>query len=90
LCAGVPILSSLQGETEALLSSNGCGLTYNAGDVESFLEKLFILINDENLRKKMGSNGASLFRSCYSTDKVYARMVNFLEGLAQSYVADLK
>ena len=90
LCAGVPVLSSLQGETEALLSRNRCGLTYNAGDTEDFLEKLFILINDNNLRKNMSTNSESLFRSCYSTDKVYARMVNFLESLAQSYVADLK
>ena len=90
LCAGLPILSSLKGETEALLNNNRCGLTYNAVDTEDFLEKLFILINNKDLRKKMSSNSASLFRSCYSTDKVYARMVNFLEGLAQSYVADLK
>jgi len=90
LCAGVPILSSLQGETEALLSSNRCGLTYNAIDTEDFLDNLFILINDKDLRKKMSSNSASLFRRCYSTDKVYACMVNFLEGLAQSYVDDLK
>jgi glycosyltransferase involved in cell wall biosynthesis len=90
LCAGVPILSSLKGETETLLSSNGCGLTYNASDTEDFLEKLFILINDNDLREKMGSNSVSLFRSCFSIDEVYARMVNFLEGLAQSYVVDLK
>ena len=90
LCAGVPILSSLKGETEALLNNNRCGLTYNAVDTEDFLKKLFILINDQDLRKKMSSNSAYLFRSCYSTDKVYACMVNFLEGLTQSYVADLK
>lgn len=90
LCAGVPILSSLKGETETLLNSNGCGLTYNGSDTEDFLEKLFILINDNDLRKKMGSNSVSLFRSCFSTDEVYAHMVNFLEGLTQSYAADLK
>jgi len=90
LCAGVPILSSLHGESEALLTNYRCGLTYNASNTKDFLEKLFILINDKDLRKKMGSNSAYLFKSCYSTDEVYARMVNFLEGLAQSYVADLK
>ena len=90
LCAGVPILSSLKGETEVLLSSNRCGLTYNASDTEDFLEKLFILVNDNDLRKKMRSNSESLFRSHYSTDEIYARMINFLEGLAQSYVVDLK
>jgi len=90
LCAGVPILSSLQGETEALLSSNRCGLTYNAVDTEDFLEKLFILINDRDLRKEMSLNSASLFRSCYSIDKIYVCMVNFLEGLTRSYVANLK
>lgn len=90
LCAGVPILSSLKGETELLLSSNRCGLTYNASDTEDFLEKLFILVNDNDLRKKMSSNSESLFRSRYSTDEVYARMINFLEGLAQSYAVDLK
>jgi len=89
-CAGVPVLSSLKGETEALLNYNGCGFTYKTDDVESFLDKLFILINNKDLRKKMSSNSASLFINCYSTDKVYAFMVNFLEGLAQSYVANLK
>jgi len=90
LCTGVPVLSNLKGETEALLSSNGCGLTYNAVDAEDFLEKLFILINNKDLRKKMSSNSASLFRNCFSTDEVYTRMVNFLKELAQSYVADFK
>jgi len=84
LCAGVPILSSLKGETETLLSSNRCGLTYNANDTEDFLEKFFILINDEELRKKMGSNSTFLFKSHYSIGKVYAHMVNFLEGIAKS------
>ena len=83
LCAGVPILSSLKGETETLLTSSGCGLTYNASDTKDFLEKLFILINDNDLRKKMSSNSVSLFRSCFSADEVYARMINFLEGLTQ-------
>jgi len=90
LCAGVPILSSLKGETETLLSSNGCGLTYNASDTGDFLEKLFILINDNDLMEKMSSSSVSLFRSCFSTDEVYACMVNFLEGLTRSYTADLK
>ena len=90
MCAGVPILSSLKGETGALLTNNRCGLIYNTVDTEDFLEKLFILINDKDLRKKMSSNSANLFRNCYSIDKVYTCMVNFLEGIAQSYVADLK
>src|SRR5438309_1651100 len=36
LSAGVPILSSLRGEAEALLAGAGCGVTYSARDPGSF------------------------------------------------------
>ena len=85
LSAGIPVLSSLTGETEALLSSNKCGLTYVAGEVKSFLDALFILTNDEALRKKMGLNGLSLFETNFSAERVYSKMVDFLVGLARGH-----
>ena len=53
MCAGIPILSSLTGESEELLRLNQCGLIFEAGDVNSFLDKLLVLINNEELRRSM-------------------------------------
>ena len=43
LAAGLPVISSLRGETERLLSEDTCGITYLAADAASFGEALFAL-----------------------------------------------
>lgn len=79
LCAGIPVLSSLKGETESLLKDNNCGLTYEAGNSISFINALSILTSNKTIRKEMGSNGLRLFENNYSADIIYSQMIRFLE-----------
>jgi glycosyltransferase involved in cell wall biosynthesis len=82
LSAGLPVLSSLSGETEALLARQACGLTYRAGDPDSFMEALLPLLDDRGRRETMGRNAEALFTSTFSAEKVYSRMAGFLIDLA--------
>jgi len=83
----VPHYINMFTEEQKLVLAVQLGIT---GDAEDFLEKFFILINDNNLWKKMSSNSAFLFRGCFSVDKVYGHIINFLEILDQLYIAVLK
>ena len=78
MAAGLPILSSLRGETESLLEKHFCGLSYEAGDCHSFLQALLRLARDTDLRKRMGRNGKELFEEQFSTERVYADMMDYL------------
>ena len=78
MSAGLPILSSLRGETESLLEEHFCGLSYDAGDWQGFLQALLRLARNTNLRKRMGRNGKELFEERFSTERVYSDMMDYL------------
>ncbi len=82
MCGGLPILSSLRGETEELLYSTACGLSYQPGNVESFIETLLTLKNDSKLVKQMSLNSLALFKERFTSDKIYGRMANYLSEVA--------
>ena len=58
LSAGVPVISSLQGENERLIERYRCGLTYKPGDALSCLEKIRVLADNDEMRRSMGPSGA--------------------------------
>ncbi len=79
LGAGLPVLSALSGETEALLSTHECGLTYTPGDTDSFLKALLTLLDNASLSNQMGRNAASLFTGHYTAEKINAEIIRHLE-----------
>jgi len=81
LSAGVPILSSLRGESEALLAGAACGRTYAAGDPASFAAALESLLADPEQRRAMGRRALSKFERDFRADAVYAALVRYLEGI---------
>jgi len=85
ISAGLPVVSSLRGENEALLREHGCGVTYAAGDTADFLAKLQPLIENPTLRVEMGHRAQRLFEEHYSTEKVYGSLASHLECVAERY-----
>lgn len=84
MSAGLPVLSSLRGEAETLLRQYGCGLSYQAGDRRSFLDALRTLLDQRERRAQMGQNGRRLFDEQFSTDRVYAGLVDYLLKIARA------
>lgn len=80
MSAGMPILSSLQGETADLLTKHSMGLTYQADNTKSLLTQLRLLCDSLELRKQMGQNGLRLFELEFDSAKVYANLVEYLEN----------
>lgn len=80
MSGGIPILSSLKGETKEVIERNLIGLSYDADDMESLLEQLQILADDTELRKQMGQNSLRVFKKEYASDIVYCKLVEYLEN----------
>ncbi len=84
MAAGLPVLSSLAGETAQLLEHNECGFTYVPDRPEDFIAKL-LLLKDAKRRRQLGENAARAFQNNFSADDVYANMITYLERIAASH-----
>ena len=68
LAGGLPIFTSLSGETKKLLKSEQCGFSYNSINLEKYL----IQILDPNLLSQMKYNAKSKFEESFSEKNVYS------------------
>ena len=79
---GLPVLSSLKGQTQDLLAQNACGITYAEGDPDSLAAELLRLRSDAGLRARMGLHARLLFETRYTAQHVYGDMIDHLAALA--------
>jgi len=84
LSAGLPILSSLGGETKSLLIKEGVGLTYKAGNAEDFSKKLITYIENKKLMDKTSERCLALYESRYSSQKVYGELCHYLQTIGRN------
>ena len=78
----LPVLSSLTGELSDILVDYQCGLTYKAGDAQSFLRALDDLCEDPRRMQAMGANARRLYEERFSAERVYPAMIDHLEKVA--------
>ncbi|HKA45817.1 MAG TPA: glycosyltransferase family 4 protein [Burkholderiales bacterium] len=83
LSAGLPIVSSLEGEVRTLLSQYNCGLTYESAT--GLVEALCRLYDDAPLRSTLAGNAKVVFREKFVADKVYGSLSEHLEALSARY-----
>lgn len=88
MAAGLPLLSSLRGELEDLIRNEQIGLQYRARDVNSLVEKIKWLAANPEAGQVMGQRARVLFDERFCSDVIYPHLVNYLEGIAQSYPRD--
>jgi glycosyltransferase involved in cell wall biosynthesis len=79
---GLPVLSSLSGELEALIRDERIGLHYQAGAPESLTQVIRWLASHAYEREQMGLRARKLFDTRFSPSVVYERFVRHLEGVA--------
>ena len=82
LSAGLPIVSSLQGELAKLLADNDCGLTYQNGSADDLVRMLADCYDHPAKTALMAENAAHLLRERFVAETVYGQMSDFLCDLA--------
>ncbi|MFZ2486573.1 MAG: glycosyltransferase family 4 protein [Anaerolineae bacterium] len=81
MAAGLPLLSSLPGELEALITKYNIGLQYRAGDAQSLAEKIVWLAEHPSEREAMGQRSRALFEERFRADLIYPMLAVHLENV---------
>jgi glycosyltransferase involved in cell wall biosynthesis len=85
LSAGLPIISSLKGVLENLLSNYNCGVTYENSDVDNLVSVLINLYDHPDQLEIMSKNAYALYKDKFIAEKVYDDMINYLELVVKNY-----
>lgn len=83
LAAGVAILNTLPGECAALVSDNGCGLNYQAGDADSLFGAIKRIVDHPEERWAMGAAARKLAETRFDRRIISRTYVEFLERVAR-------
>jgi glycosyltransferase involved in cell wall biosynthesis len=79
MAAGLPLLSSLKGELEQLISQYHIGCQYDASNASSLADKMIYMFEKRDEARVMGENAFALFKSKYEATLVYDNFVSHLE-----------
>jgi glycosyltransferase involved in cell wall biosynthesis len=82
MASGIPILSSLTGELEAMIKRESIGLHYDADDFHDLYEKIqWFLMHPEKVHF-FGQKAKALIKDKYNADKIYSLFVDHLCSIA--------
>ncbi len=83
MAAGLPTVSSLPGELQALLAEHAVGRQYQSGDPGTLAGALCWLADHPEERLAMGRRAEALFRERFSTPVIYPALARHLREVAQ-------
>ena len=81
---GLPIITTLTGEVEKLVESEGVGFACNTNTGRSMYEVMKLLLDDPDLLETMSKRALELYDSKFSCDIVYDNLVNSIENLVKN------
>jgi glycosyltransferase involved in cell wall biosynthesis len=84
MSAGLPILSSLEGELENILRRESIGLQYRGGNSNDLKQKIDWFLSHPDETKAMGLRAKALFENKYRTDLVYTEFAQYLSMISKS------
>jgi glycosyltransferase involved in cell wall biosynthesis len=83
LSAGLPVISSLEGETKVLIAESRCGVSYNSRDPMQLANKIQELCRDQALRCELGRNALTLYKDRFCKSKIFDNYVSYVEGFLE-------
>jgi len=82
--AGLPILSSLEGEMTEMLANHRAGLSYAPGDVGAFTAHVSTLAESARLREELALGSAAMFEREFLAASIYPEYVCHVESIARA------
>jgi glycosyltransferase involved in cell wall biosynthesis len=84
LAFGLPILSTLSGETNRLICRHSCGSSYRAGDARDLAAKVVLYLRDAARCLQERENARRVFEDEFNASKVFGEMAQFVVDAARS------
>ena len=85
LSAGLPVLSSLEGEMAQIISDHEVGYSYSCGDATSLCDYIVKLAEDSALRQRLARNSKVLFESRFRAEVIYSTYASHIEQIVDKY-----
>lgn len=82
--AGLPVVSSLEGDMPDLIDKYRIGLSYAPGSLEGLLRCLEKLVEDKNFRDELSANAFAFFTEFGNAERIYSEFADHVENLALS------
>ena len=83
MACGTPVIASRVGGLQSTVEDGVTGLLVPAGDPDALAEKLKLVLSDDDLRMRLGSNARSRAQT-YTWRSMADRIIHLYEGLWQS------
>jgi glycosyltransferase involved in cell wall biosynthesis len=84
MSAGLPVISSLEGEAAELIAGHRFGCSYRAGDIDGLYRHVLTLAQDDGLRKDFGHNSQLAFQERFSDRVVYEQYADQIERICRN------
>lgn len=81
---GHPVIASNAGGIPEVLIDKETGFIHNVGDIEGYVKNLDILIEDNNLRDKLGTNAKKHAEKNFSTTAIVNQYTQFYNHILQN------
>ncbi len=75
----LPLISTDNGAIEEIVRDGENGFICKQNDCDSLVEKLLILVNNKELRKKMGKNSYAFFKEKYTLERFEQRLADIIQ-----------
>jgi len=81
MACGLPVVAADLPITREIVAGNGCGVLHDPGDVDSFIEKTYALLNDPERASVMGVQGSRAFRARYTYQAAGQELIDMYASL---------
>ena len=84
LAAGLAVLNAIPGQCSRIVLGGGCGLDYQAGNVESCAETMRRILSDAAQRSKMRRAARGLAETVYDRAILYPKYADLIEAVRRT------
>jgi glycosyltransferase involved in cell wall biosynthesis len=83
LSAGLPLVSSFDGDLKTLIEKEEVGIYYPPGDTDALVNSILKLYEDKLLRKKYSENAKKVFEKYFDAEIIYESYATYIEDVAK-------
>ncbi|MEL1236178.1 MAG: glycosyltransferase, partial [Candidatus Neomarinimicrobiota bacterium] len=84
LSKNLPIISSVQGAMDELISKFNIGITYKNNSPQSLVETIQYIEDNEDVRKSMSENAGRCFTEMFDAENVYNDYISYIEKTSKN------
>lgn len=83
--AGIPVITSFQGELKEIIEKNNIGMYYTANNIHELANCILKLYENRVLCELMSDNSVKLFNDMFDAEKIYSNYADHIEMIYKKF-----